>query len=141
MRYIKTYENHSNITFEVKKRMRNVVSCNYAYLKDNGKIVSKCIFFTPSKNGNEWLIYDGGSIETFDSGKIAKVYLVESKEKGKGLGTLLFNKLEEYLKNIGIRQIHLDVDVNNIRAQEFYKKLGFKEKWKGFDSYRYCLNI
>lgn len=150
MKHIDTFKNHSDITFEVKKhkvssKSKEKIDCNYVSLKKDGKTVSKCIFFIPTPNklnyDDEYRIDDGGSIEIFRNCQIAKVYLFESKVKGQGYGTLLLKKLITYLKNINIKQIHLDVDADNIKAQKFYKNFGFKKKWKGFDNYRYYIDI
>ncbi len=47
---------------------------------------------------------------------------------GKGIGKALMETLLEWCKQIGIEKITLEVDANNERAIELYKKYGFEQE-------------
>ena len=49
-----------------------------------------------------------------------------SKNKGKGYGTMLLNKLEEHLLSKGKRTIELYVEEDNKLAIKLYTRLGYK---------------
>ena len=51
---------------------------------------------------------------------------VQKKERGKGIGKLLINDINQILKNKKLEKCRLDVNVKNISAINLYKKLGFK---------------
>jgi ribosomal protein S18 acetylase RimI-like enzyme len=55
---------------------------------------------------------------------IEDVYVKES-ERGKGVGTLIFNQVIEMLKAEKVKYVTLNVAADNIKGQEFYKRLGF----------------
>ena len=48
--------------------------------------------------------------------------------RGKGIGSLLLKKLQEIAVDKNVKIIDLNVDIENIRAQNFYKKNKFKEE-------------
>ncbi|MRX74303.1 GNAT family N-acetyltransferase [Bacillus lacus] len=51
----------------------------------------------------------------------------ESKGRGKGIGYLAIQFLEEQIKNEGLNRIELGVFEYNKQAQKLYQKLGYKE--------------
>lgn len=53
---------------------------------------------------------------------------VEDKYRGKNIGTLLMEKMEEYLKSQGCDSLWLEVFAPNKKAYEYYKKLGFMDR-------------
>jgi ribosomal protein S18 acetylase RimI-like enzyme len=50
---------------------------------------------------------------------------VTSKIRGNGIGKLLMDKIEEYLKNKGCKYIFIEVFGPNTRALNFYNKSGY----------------
>jgi len=50
--------------------------------------------------------------------------IVDAKERGKGVGTTLYKKMEERAKELGITLFHLEVYEGN-PAEKLYAKLGF----------------
>ncbi len=50
---------------------------------------------------------------------------IKSKYRNKGLGSLLFKKIESYFVDKRIRRCFLEVNKNNNLAINFYKKIGF----------------
>ncbi len=155
MKYIKLFESKDDYTLSVKKSFirayagSNATSTIYEKIETynvklnlNNKLVSKCFFIKPYIENDKVCLRDGGSSETFSGDdKFVKLYDVKSIIKGKGYGEILFDKLKEYLKSQGVDKIYLDVDIENNGAQKFYKRIGFKEKWKGYDDYRYILKF
>lgn len=54
--------------------------------------------------------------------------VVVEKYRGKGIGTKLLNKVEEYHKNKGFN--YISVFTHEFQAPKFYKKYGFKLEFK-----------
>lgn len=52
------------------------------------------------------------------------LYLVES-ERGKGLGARVIELLKRWCHENGYSELATDTELSNLRAQEFYEKLGF----------------
>jgi len=51
---------------------------------------------------------------------------VSSVERGKGIGTQLFNEVERYASSRGTRRIELEVFAQNTGALNLYKRLGYE---------------
>jgi hypothetical protein len=149
--YLGVSESKQEIELKVKSDNRKIHGEKFPYEKVSlfidGKKMSKCIFFKPFKseynNKPCYEIETGESSEKFSdkNGNFIMMYQVESIKKGKGYGTILFKKLTEYLKKNGVDTIYLNVDIDNVNAQRFYKRLGFKKKWEGSFDYRFYLKI
>ncbi len=60
-------------------------------------------------------------------GKITEL-VVTNKARGKGIGSKLMQKMENYLKSIGCKGIILDVFAYNETAVRFYKKHGYSAR-------------
>ena len=56
--------------------------------------------------------------------RLHKIYVLHELQ-GKGIGKYLLNKIIDDLKSVGAKSLQLNVNRHN-KAQEFYKKLGFK---------------
>jgi ribosomal protein S18 acetylase RimI-like enzyme len=69
-----------------------------------------CYGNPPNQPADEYYVYD---IRIFD------------EHKRKKYGQTAFDKLEEKLRNIGIKKIILDVSVDNEAAIPFYQKMGY----------------
>jgi len=48
--------------------------------------------------------------------------------RGKGIGKKVIGLVFEKAKDLGIKAIHLEVVPTNLRAYEFYDKIGFKDR-------------
>jgi ribosomal protein S18 acetylase RimI-like enzyme len=83
---------------------------------------------------------ENGNCIGFFSGKIhydrtGDVYVcgIDPKYHGKGIGTLLYKKLEQYFMEKGCEYVivktisDIDTDENYAKTRKFYKKMGFKE--------------
>ena len=66
---------------------------------------------------NYWLILDGAHIVNF---------AVSPAYRRSGLGKYLLAKSLEYIRDQGGRQVHLEVRLSNIPAQNLYRQLGFR---------------
>lgn len=55
---------------------------------------------------------------------------VKDNARRKGVGKVLVEKVEEYLKSINCEYVELDVFASNINAYNLYKNLGFTERVK-----------
>ncbi|MDQ7864939.1 GNAT family N-acetyltransferase [Peribacillus frigoritolerans] len=82
-----------------------------------------------SVNGNElngYLILLGNQMgRTRHSAKI--VIGIHEKDRGKGIGTKLFQKMEEHARTNEIRRLELSVIANNALALSLYRKMGFEK--------------
>ncbi|XRP96724.1 KEOPS complex subunit Pcc1 [Methanocaldococcus sp. 16A] len=69
-------------------------------------------------------------ISNIEKREVAEIHeiFVAPDFRGKGIGTALINKAIEYAKKRGRNIVELWVGVENKKAIEFYKKLGFEEK-------------
>ena len=50
---------------------------------------------------------------------------VDDRERHRGIGSALINKIEEALKALGCLKVNLQVVASNSGVVEFYEKLGF----------------
>jgi diamine N-acetyltransferase len=48
--------------------------------------------------------------------------------RGQGIGTQTLLFLEEVCRSLNIKALHLEVEHNNTKAQEFYRKVGFCDR-------------
>lgn len=53
---------------------------------------------------------------------------IDEKHQGKGVGKTLILNMESFLENMGIKQINVGTQINNINAVRFYNAMGFKYK-------------
>ena len=51
---------------------------------------------------------------------------VSPKSQGLGVGKVLIESAENWVKELGFRLLHLEVFANNKNAKDFYENLGFK---------------
>ena len=61
-----------------------------------------------------------------DEDLVIELIAVDKDSKGLGIGTNLINKIEQYSMNNNIKNIKVGTQINNINAQNFYIKCGFK---------------
>lgn len=54
--------------------------------------------------------------------------IVSKKARGRGIGKVLMNKMEEYFKSLGCEYILLDVFAYNVNAIKFYEKEGYHSR-------------
>lgn len=54
--------------------------------------------------------------------------IVSKKARGRGIGKVLMNKMEEYFKSLGCKYILLDVFAYNVNAIKFYEKEGYHSR-------------
>jgi len=60
---------------------------------------------------------------------------VSEESRGQGIGTQLVNTVIEEAKKIGCYKLELNSQIENIRAQELYKKMGFENLGLEFKMY------
>lgn len=53
---------------------------------------------------------------------------VKESERRKGIGTKLFEEAIAFMKEKDVKYVTLNTGADNIKAQEFYKRLGFENK-------------
>ncbi|MGW6661985.1 N-acetyltransferase family protein [Peribacillus sp. NPDC055009] len=59
----------------------------------------------------------------------AKIVIgINETDRGKGIGTKLFQKMEEHARTNGIRHLELSVIANNAPALSLYRKMGFEKE-------------
>ena len=65
--------------------------------------------------------------EMWDTGRIGHIdsFLVTPEARGKGVGSLLLEKVYDHLGRIGVRTVGLDVVSRNEGARRFYEREGF----------------
>ena len=73
-----------------------------------------------------------GMIAFYANDKINKIgyitlVVVDKEYYGRGIGTRLMQYCEEYCAKCGMKKILLEVNKNNMKAINLYKKMGFEE--------------
>lgn len=61
------------------------------------------------------------------SGDITEL-IVSKSARGKGIGNLLMDKMEEYFKSVGCEYIHIDVFAYNTSAMKFYESKNYHSR-------------
>lgn len=69
----------------------------------------------------------GFSIEYHGQEAFIDEVFIEETYRGKGIGTKVVEFLEKQCRDLGINAIHLEVERENIPAQNFYRKIGFQD--------------
>ena len=117
--YMKAYEKMPEYGEKSRKEAKRYIKWLYSRCKDtfyiaeeDGKIVG-FVFADP-----EWYSYYGNKY-VFAIHEI----VVDPKYQGRGIGTALMKKMLEEARE---REVELWVGERNKKAQEFYKKFGFK---------------
>lgn len=70
--------------------------------------------------------YVEGSI--YDSAAYLEGIYVKSEFRNLGVGKILLTHGEEWAKAKGLKQLASDTEIENLNAQRFHSKLGFKEE-------------
>ena len=86
---------------------------------------NKYAHFFVAKNDDEVIGYIGGWIIDTTCDMIN--FVVKEEYQRMGIGTKLYLTLENKTKELGANEILLEVRINNIKAQNFYEKHGFKQ--------------
>ena len=93
--------------------------------------------FSNSSHGQFWLIYDdikpigyiiitfGFSLEFHGVDALVDEFFIREDYRGKGIGKQTLKFIEDKLEKLGIKAFHLEVDRQNLYAQEVYRKFGF----------------
>jgi len=55
-------------------------------------------------------------------------FFVTGGKRGKGIGTMLFNKIVEEFKRHNCNFLGIDAYITNEKALEYYRKLGFQDR-------------
>ncbi len=105
---------------------RNGHGNTYLVKNDMGQIIA---YYTLKANAIQMENNDDGRIESISSIELAR-FAVDHRYQNKGYGSLIFTymilpKIIEVSNIIGINTLIVFVDVENTRAINFYKKLGF----------------
>lgn len=68
----------------------------------------------------------GYSLEFHGRDALVDELYVREAHRGRGLGTAALREAEEVCRAEGIRALHLEVDHANTRAQELYRRAGYR---------------
>ncbi len=71
------------------------------------------------------VVYSGKPFEIHDKIGNISVLLVNEKHRSKGIGKLLTDKFSEWCKERGADKVYVNVEHNNTRGIDFYKREGF----------------
>lgn len=101
---------------------------------DDNQLTEYILDLTANRNSLAIGLYDHNELIGFSLGCImhwcagTEYYIYEfaikRENQRKGLGTFFLQKIEEYVKGIGVNHIYLQTD-NDMPAYNFYKKNGF----------------
>jgi len=93
------------------------------FAQDGEKIVGYIFGFVCDKQSEEKLL----EVVPSQVGQIEDVY-VEEEYRGKGIGKLLMEKMEVYLRDQGCDSIWLEVFAPNFGAHDAYVKMGYMDR-------------
>ncbi|TSC83559.1 MAG: GNAT family acetyltransferase [Microgenomates group bacterium Gr01-1014_16] len=96
------------------------------FAQDEGKVVGYIFGFVCDKQSEEKLL----EVVPSQVGQIEDVY-VEEEYRGKGVGKMLMEKMEDYLKDQGCDSIWLEVFAPNFDAHAAYLKMGYVDREVG----------
>jgi len=89
--------------------------------------------------GRAWLFKDGGaavgyfvltlgwSLEYGGRDAFVDELFVSPSHRGRGLGRRALEVIDEACRELGVHALHLEVEKNNVRAAELYRKRGFED--------------
>lgn len=80
-----------------------------------------------------YLIIQGGATEK-NKHSASIVIGVKEEAHGQGVGTQLFEKMEEWARSVDLHRLELTVIVENMPAYNLYKKMGFEVEGTKRDS-------
>ena len=100
----------ANFLRSIKKRTAEIL-----FAVEDNKIVG-FIFISKSKSDD---------IHDFDYYGIVHYIYIKPEFRGRGIASSLFEKSKYWFKRHKVKYINLNVNVNNKKAQEIYKKWGF----------------
>jgi diamine N-acetyltransferase len=69
----------------------------------------------------------GFSLEFHGRDALVDEIYVREEHQGRGLGTAALQQVEEVCRAEGVRALHLEVDRGNTRAQELYRRVGYRD--------------
>lgn len=92
----------------------------FLYIED-GQLLGAVVGIVEKKSAEEKTYYLG------NKGEILEIYVDENK-RGKHIGSLLIEKMQEHFLNNGCDEVRLTVFASNTDAIDFYKKMGFSNR-------------
>jgi ribosomal-protein-alanine N-acetyltransferase len=120
---LKNFFGHYNIDSIIQNRVNCYIEHNHTIIaKDNEKIIGTI----------QWLVKEDPNLGVVEFEEIHVNFGYQKQGIGTKLMNFAINSVRELFKknNIKLRKIYLFVSENNLIAQEFYKKFGFKEETK-----------
>lgn len=70
----------------------------------------------------------GYSLEFLGRDAFIDEFYVQEAYRGQGIGRRILEQVEKAARALGVRAIHLEAVRRNEAAQQFYRKLGFKDR-------------
>jgi ribosomal protein S18 acetylase RimI-like enzyme len=119
--FMQAYYDYDHIPFD-EARARNTLgtmiadpACGYAWLiyRDN-RVVGYVVLAL------------GYSLEFGRDAFLDEIYIQEAY-RGQGIGTKALTFVEGTCRELGVQALHLEVEQENIKAQEFYRKMGYED--------------
>ncbi len=109
----------------LKRSLKNLKEKNgkIYFAVDNEKVIGYVFGFVLDKQTEDNLL----EVEPTQVGQIDDLY-VDEEYRGKGIGKILIQKMEEYLKEQGCDSVWLEVFAPNKYAHDSYLKLGYMDR-------------
>lgn len=120
---LKTFFAHYKIKDYIDKRVDAYLGCNHTIVaKDSEKIVGTI----------QWLIKEDPNLGVVEFEEINVLLAYQKHGIGSQLIISAINSAKEFFNqnNLKLRKIYLFVSEDNLAAQNFYKKFGFKQEAK-----------
>ena len=120
---LKNFFSHYKIKDYIEKRIDSYLNFNHTIIaKDDVKIIGTI----------QWLIKEDPNLGVVEFEEINVIFGYQKQGIGSKLITAAINSVKEYFNqnNLKLRKIYLFVSEDNLVAQNFYKKFGFKQEAK-----------
>jgi GNAT superfamily N-acetyltransferase len=117
---------------------RFYAEARYPFRRDNARAAVEALLADPAL-GRAWLFRDGGdavgyfvltlgfSLEYGGRDAFVDELFVSPTHRGRGLGRRALEVIDEACRELGVRALHLEVEMENLPAAELYRKRGFED--------------
>ena len=116
---------------QINKDTQDKIMKNINDLTNSKNTSGDILICLQNKNiiGYLWFIKNYNiNINSFEKYLYIHSVFVDPSCRRSGIGTLLFQKIENICKNENINEIYLDINVKDKKSQLFHTKIGFKEE-------------
>jgi ribosomal protein S18 acetylase RimI-like enzyme len=109
-----------NLDYVIQKSFNGKMNYSVYFRRMRKSGLSNIILYNKVECGILWCTIRGQSLHV-------NTIVIDKEYQGKGIGSKIFYDIEKLAEKYNLTSIDLGVQGVNVRAKNFYKKLGFKE--------------